>query len=290
LTSSRTTTQDITDTVVASFSKCDSPRLGQIMEELVKHLHAFAAKVGLTPAEWEAAIRILTATGHITDERRQEFILWSDALGLSSLVDAMAHPGLPATTEATVLGPFWTPDAPERAFGESMIERPAGTPALVRGHVLSSDGSPIAEAELDVWQNGGDQLYTVQDPTAPEGHLRGRFRTQADGSYAFVGVRPTPYTIPSDGPVGEMLKATGRHPWRPAHLHMIVTAPGYQRLTTHIFDADSEYLDADAVFAVKQSLVRRFAPRSADDPERPSNIEGPWCSLETDIVLEPARG
>jgi protocatechuate 3,4-dioxygenase beta subunit len=141
-----------------------------------------------------------------------------------------------------------------------------------------------------MWQNGADQLYTVQDPTAREGHLRGRFRTRADGSYAFVGVRPTPYTIPSDGPVGEMLEATGRHPWRPAHLHMIVTAPGYQRLTTHIFDADSEYLDADAVFAVKHSLVRRFAPRSADDPERPSNIDGRWCSLEADMVLAAEGG
>jgi hydroxyquinol 1,2-dioxygenase len=287
LASSRTTTEDITDTVVASFSKCDSPRLRQIMEELVRHLHAFATTVGLTPEEWETAIRILTATGHITDERRQEFILWSDALGLSSLVDAMAHPGLPATTEATVLGPFWTADAPVRDYGESMIERPAGTPTLVQGRVSSAGGQPIADAELDVWQNGADQLYTVQDKTAPTGHLRGRFKTRADGSYAFVGVRPTPYTIPSDGPVGAMLEATGRHPWRPAHLHMIVSAPGYQRLTTHIFDADSEYLDADAVFAVKQSLVRRFLQRSAEDPERPSNIDGPWCSLVTDIVLEP---
>ena len=148
-------------------------------------------------------------------------------------------------------------------------------------------GAPIAGAELDVWQNGADMLYAVQRPEAPEDHLRGRYLTREDGSYAFVAVRPVPYPIPDDGPVGKMLAATGRHPWRPAHIHMIVRAPGYRTLTTHIFDAASEYLDSDAVFAVKPSLLREFEQRSADDPERPAGVDGQWVSVENDIVLVP---
>jgi catechol 1,2-dioxygenase len=153
--------------------------------------------------------------------------------------------------------------------------------------VLDTHGQPIAGAELDVWQNGDNGLYTVQDAEAPEGHLRGRYLSRDDGSYAFVGVKPVPYTIPHDGPVGALLDATQRHPWRPAHIHMIVSAPGFQRLQTHIFDAQSEYLDSDAVFAVKRSLIREFAPRWAQDPETPSGVDGLWCLVENDIVLQP---
>jgi catechol 1,2-dioxygenase len=156
----------------------------------------------------------------------------------------------------------------------------------VRGIVRNTRGEPIAGAELDIWQNGDDGLYTVQDPEAPEAHLRGRYTTRDDGSYAFVGVRPVPYTIPHDGQVGAMLDAVQRHPWRPAHIHMIVTAPGYQRLQTHIFDAQSAYLDSDAVFAVKRSLVRDFQPRTAGDSETPAGVSGAWCLVENDLVLE----
>ena len=156
--------------------------------------------------------------------------------------------------------------------------------------MLGREGEPIVGATLDIWQNGADGLYTVQKPETDESHLRGRFHTRSDGSYAFVGVRPVPYTIPDDGPVGAMLDATGRHPWRPAHIHMIVTAPGYQRLQTHIFDSASPYLDSDAVFAVKRSLLREFVPRSADDPERPSGISEAWCSVENEVILAPLEG
>jgi len=273
---------------VASFENCPDPRLRQIMQALVRHLHAFASEVQLSEAEWAGAIQILTQTGHITDERRQEFILWSDVLGLSMLVDALAHRSANGATESTVLGPFWTPNAPRRGYAESIAEDGAGTPALVRGRVLGQDGRPIAGAELDIWQNGENGLYAVQDDEAPEAHLRGRFYSREDGSYAFVGVRPVPYTVPHDGPVGRMLEATRRHPWRPAHIHMIVTAPGYQRLQTHIFDADSAYLDSDAVFAVKPSLIRRFEPRLPDDPETPPGVASPWCVVENDIVLARA--
>jgi catechol 1,2-dioxygenase len=159
----------------------------------------------------------------------------------------------------------------------------------VYGRVLGVSGEPIAGAELDVWQNGDDRLYAVQNPEAPEDHLRGRFSTRDDGSYAFLAVRPVPYTIPDDGPVGRMLTATGRHPWRPAHVHMIVRAPGYRTVATHIFDRESEYLGSDAVFAVKPSLLREFDRRSPDDPERPDGVEGEWFSVENTIVLVPAR-
>jgi catechol 1,2-dioxygenase len=282
---------EITNAAIRSFDGCDNPRLGEIMRALVRHLHAFVTDVHLTEEEWTTAIRTLTATGNITDEKRQEFILWSDALGLSMLVDALAHAdsGTNGATEPTVLGPFWTPDAPRRAYGESIAEQASGTPALVFGRVLAVEGTPIVGAQLDIWQNGDDGLYSVQDPEAPEAHLRGRFLTRADGSYAFVGVRPVPYTIPDDGPVGAMLEATGRHPWRPAHIHIIVTAPGYQRLQTHIFDSESPYLDSDAVFAVKRSLIRNFVARSADDPSRPPGVDGTWYSVENDLVLLPAQ-
>lgn len=285
----RTTPAAITAQAVASFEDCADPRLRELMQAFVSHLHAFATEVALTEDEWRALIDTLTATGRITDERRQEFILWSDALGLSMLVDALARPP-DGATESTVIGPFYRPGAPLRAYGESMAEEPAGTPAWVHGRVLSNAGEPIAGAELDVWQNGSDRLYAVQRPEAPEDHLRGRYRTRDDGSFAFVAVRPVAYPIPDDGPVGRMLSATGRHPWRPAHLHIIVRAEGFRTVATHIFDSASEYLDSDAVFAVKRSLVRQFVERSADDPERPSGFGGPWTSLELDLVLAPGVG
>jgi catechol 1,2-dioxygenase len=246
-------------------------------------------EVGLAQREWEEGIRLITETGRITDDRRQEFILWSDALGLSMLVDALANPLPPGATESTVLGPFYVPGSPLRPFGASIAEEAAGAAAWVHGRVLGVDGEPIGAAELDVWQNGDDRLYAVQNPEAPEDHLRGRFTTRDDGSYAFLAVRPVPYTIPADGPVGKMLDATGRHPWRPAHIHMIVRAPGYRTLATHIFDRDSEYLDSDAVFAVKPSLLREFVRRAADDPERPDTVTGEWYSVENTIVLAPAE-
>jgi hydroxyquinol 1,2-dioxygenase len=285
----RTTPADITAAVEASFEGSSDPRLRQIMQALVRHLHGFVTEVGLTEDEWRAAIATLTATGDITDERRQEFILWSDALGVSMLVDALANPRPPGATESTVLGPFYVPGSPALEYGANIAAEPAGTPTWVHGRVLDVDGNPIAGAELDVWQNGDDQLYAVQKPDGPEDHLRGRFRARDDGSYAFLAVRPVPYPIPDDGPVGRMLEATGRHPWRPAHIHMIVRAEGYATVTTHVFDAASEYLDSDAVFAVKPSLLREIVPRSADDPERPAGVQGEWASLQCDFVLVPGE-
>jgi hydroxyquinol 1,2-dioxygenase len=283
----RTTPDEITAAVVERFEACGDPRLREIMQSLVRHLHAFAKEVDLSEAEWQVMIEQLTATGQITDDKRQEFILWSDTLGLSMLVDALANQLPEGATESTVLGPFYVPGSPLRDYGADIAEEEAGVPAWVHGRILSVDGEPL-DAELDVWQNGDNRLYAVQDPDAPEDHLRGRFRTRPDGSFAFLAVRPVPYPIPDDGPVGKMLDAGGRHPWRPAHIHMIARAPGHRTVTTHIFDEESEYLDSDAVFAVKPSLLRRFEPRSGDDPETPEGVDGEWVSLECDIVLTPS--
>jgi hydroxyquinol 1,2-dioxygenase len=284
----RTRPEDISAAAVASFSGCEDERLRELMEALVRHLHEFAREVGLTEQEWRTAIAALVDTGRITDERRNEFVLWSDTLGLSMLVDALANEKPPGATESTIIGPFWAEGSPLREYGQPIFDSAAGEPALVHGRVLDLDAEPIAGAEIDVWQNDANELYGVQDPESPEGHLRGRLLSGEDGSYAFVGVRPVVYPIPTDGPAGRMLAATGRHPWRPAHLHMIVTAAGYERLTTHFFDADTNYLDSDAVFAVKPSLVRTFVRRPADDPERPPSVHGDWWSCENDIVLAPA--
>jgi hydroxyquinol 1,2-dioxygenase len=284
----KTTPEQITNQVVASFDGAP-PRLRQVMSALVRHLHEFAIEVGLTQEEWVEWIKILTDTGHITDDKRQEFILWSDALGFSMLVDALEHNLPEGATESTVLGPFFVANSPLREYGENIATHAAGDPAWVYGRVLSIDGQPIAGAELDVWQNGDNRLYAVQDPKAPEEHLRGRFKTRDDGSYAFLAVRPVPYTIPDDGPVGHMLDRTGRHPWRPAHIHIIVRAPGHRSLTTHIFDAASDYLDSDAVFAVKRSLLRTFVRHSDDDQQTPPGIVGHWYSVENSLVLVPGE-
>jgi hydroxyquinol 1,2-dioxygenase len=280
---------DLTDAVEASFDRCEDERLRVVLQSLVRHLHAFVREVGLSEDEWRRAIATLTETGRITDETRQEFVLWSDVLGVSMLVDSLAHPNPTSATESTVLGPFFVEGSPERAYGEAIFDAAAGEPAWVHGSVRSTEGTPIAGAELDVWQNDANRLYGVQDADAPEDHLRGRFRTREDGSYAFLGVRPVAYTIPDDGPVGRLLAATGRHPWRPAHIHLIVSAPGFETLTTHVFDDESDYLDSDAVFAVKPSLLRHFVRRAADDPERPAGVEGNWWSVCNEIVLAPAH-
>jgi hydroxyquinol 1,2-dioxygenase len=195
---------------------------------------------------------------------------------------AAARPTTPAQITEAVIASFAGCAQPD-----SIAEKASGDPTWVHGRVLGTGGRPLAGAQLDVWQNGENRLYAVQDPEAPEAHLQGRFHTRADGSYGFIAVRPLPYPIPHDGPVGAMLAATGRHPWRPAHIHMIVRAACYRTLTTHIFDETSEWLDSDAVFAVKPSLLRHFEPRSAEDPERPEGISGPWFSVHNDIVLAP---
>ena len=254
---------DLTAEVLRRIEATPNPRLREVMQSLVRHLHAFAKEVRLTDDEWLAGIKFLTATGHITDDVRQEFILLSDTLGFSSLIDIINHSDVESlATEPTILGPFYVPESPWREFGESMVEfDDGGELAVFRGTVKTEDGTPIPGAVIDVWQNSANRFYAVQQPDVqPPNNLRGRYKSDENGNYEIRTVRPTPYPIPDDGPVGQLLNDTGRHPWRAAHIHAKVSAPGFEPLTTHIFDRESEYLDSDTVFGVKESLIRDFAP------------------------------
>lgn len=286
-----TSPEQISDAVLESFAGAPDPRLGELLRGLVRHLHDFVIETGLTPAEWHAAIDFLTATGRVCTPTRQEFILLSDTLGVSMVLDAVNHPSGPSVTESTVLGPFYVPGSPERAMGESIaVMGGSGEPALVSGTVRDTRGVPVGGATLDVWQNSASGAYAVQDPAQPADNLRGLFRTGPDGRFWFWSVRPTDYSIPDDGPVGAMLRATGRHPWRAAHIHLIVSAPGYHPVVTHLFDDESRYLASDTVFGVKPSLVCHYRRHGAGEPGAPAGHEGDWYSLEHDLVLAGPGG
>jgi catechol 1,2-dioxygenase len=285
LLNAKTATERLREAVVHSFDGCPDERVRLLWQNLARHLHDFITEMRVTEEEWARAIEALTDTGRMCGPARQEFVLWSDTLGVSSLIDVLAHGSAADTTESTVQGPFWVPGSPWRDYGASIAERPAGEPTWVHGRVFGPSGEPVAGAVVDVWQNGADSRYGVQDSSAPAGHLRGRFRTGDDGRYAFLGVRPTPYPIPDDGPVGTMLRATGRGAWRPGHLHLMVTAEGCAPLTTHIFDADSAYLDQDAVFAVKPSLLRTFTRHDSGEPNTPAGVDGDWYDVLFDVRL-----
>ena len=250
----------LTDEVVSRYKDCADPRLKQIMESLVKHLHSFARDVNLTEEEWIKGIMFLTDVGHITTEMRQEFILLSDVLGLSMTVVELNHGAGAGETEATVQGPFYVPGAPELPKGAMVDGNPPGDPLDVKGKIHDARGRPIANALIDVWQAGEDGLYSNQDPNKPKYELRGKFRSDRDGTYHFKSVLPKGYQIPTDGPVGALMRATNRAPWRPAHLHFMVSAEGYKPLTTHLFVKGAPHINEDAVFGVKESLIQDFKP------------------------------
>jgi catechol 1,2-dioxygenase len=250
-----TTADDITAEVIRRLEATPNPRLREITMSLVSHLHAFVKDVELTEAEWFEGIRFLTDTGHMCDDKRQEFILLSDTLGVSMVVDLITHRRRDGATESTVFGPF----------------------------------HPIAGALLDVWQTDSAGLYDSQTATPADLHMRGTFRTNEDGRYLIRTVRPVHYQIPSDGPAGRLLRATGRHPWRPAHIHFVVSAAGYESVTTHIFDAIDPYLKSDAVFAVKDSLICEFVEHTVDDEDaRRLGAAAPFCMARFDFVLQRA--
>lgn len=257
-----------------------NPRLAEVMGCLVKHLHAFAKEVDLTQEEWEFGIDFLARTGQLCSEERQEFILLSDTLGFSMLVDAINNRRPAGATESTVFGPFHVDGAPVRQMGESICLDGKGEQCLFEGNVLDLQGRPIEGAKLDVWSDNADGFYDVQQPEQqPKWNNRGVFVTGEDGAYSFVGIKPVSYPIPDDGPVGKMLQAMGRHPFRPAHMHFLVTAPGYQKLVTHTFVEGDSYLSSDAVFGVKQSLVAPFE-------QIPGEVS--WRS-RFDFVLAPSE-
>ncbi|MFD4559115.1 intradiol ring-cleavage dioxygenase [Streptomyces sp. NPDC058469] len=284
-----TTDVTVTDEAVASLRGTADPRLRELLTGLIRHLHAFARETGLTQAEWERAIGFLTETGKMCTDTRQEFILLSDVLGMSMLVETINGDRAAGSTESTVLGPFHMTESPVRELGANIDLVGGGEPCVVSGRIVSGDGTPLPGALLDVWQADGNGFYDVQRPDVqPPGNGRGLFTTDAEGRFWFRTCVPSPYPIPTDGPVGELLKATGRHPYRPAHIHFIASAEGHTPVTTHIFVAGSDYLDSDAVFAVKQSLVEDFTP--TDDPSlaREFGIENPFRQARFDLVLDRA--
>jgi len=279
------TEQELTDRVLSRIAGAFDPRFREIMLSLVKHLHGFIREVALTPAEWRAAIDFLTHTGQKCDDKRQEFILLSDTLGVSMLVDAVNHRDHEGATESTVLGPFYVEDAPPMANGANIAEGAAGVPTFVSGRVTDVDGKPIAGAVLDVWQTDAEGFYDVQRPEKGDMRLRGKFRTDADGRYRFRTIKPVSYPIPTDGPVGRMLNKIGCHPYRPAHLHMIVSAASHVPVATHVFVAGDPYIDSDAVFGVKPSLIVDFVEQPAGATHDGTMVDVPYCDIHFDLVL-----
>ncbi|MGN5478392.1 intradiol ring-cleavage dioxygenase [Cupriavidus basilensis] len=281
------TEAELTEVVVRRYQNTPDPRLREILQSLVRHLHAFVRDVRLTEDEWMGGIQFLTAVGQICDDKRQEMILLSDNLGVSMLVNMVSAGVAPAATESTVVGPFYVPGTPAREWGQSIQQlRSDEMPLFVRGRVLDLSGAPVPGAQIEIWQTNSNGMYDIQDPEQPVNNLRGWYRTNDAGEFLVRTVRPVRYPIPTDGPIGELLRATDRHPWRPAHLHARVTAAGCKPLITHIFDAEDPYLDSDVVFAVKQSLVCRFESVPAGAREREYGYAGPCLELGYDFVLE----
>ena len=265
------------ENVLESFKNTPTPRLHEITVSMLKHMHAFVDEVNLTQDEWLAGIEFLTAVGKFATDARQEMILLSDVLGVSSLVEMINYKGLSGATENTVLGPFYIPGSKVRKNGESLIESPdSGQRLRVSGHVRSQDGKPIQGATLEIWETASNGFYPVQDPNQDPMNLRGTLISDENGYYEFLTVRPVPYPVPVDGPVGDFMRGTGRHPMRAAHIHFVVKAAGHYPVQTHVFDSESDYLDSDAVFGVRDSLVLKF-------------VEQPDGTLKTtfDITLTP---
>lgn len=278
----------ITGAVLDRMAQCPDPRLKEVLSALVRHLHDFAREVKLTEPEWAAGIEFLTATGQKCDAKRQEFILLSDTLGLSMLTVAMNHAKSAQATEATVFGPFHVVGAPRVALGGDISGGAKGEPLFVQATVRGRDGERVADAEVDVWEADADGFYDVQRPELAGPQGRAVLRTDAEGRLWFRGVLPVAYPIPTDGPVGTMLRATRRHPWRPAHVHFIVKAPGYETLITHVFRDGDAYLDSDAVFGVRSSLIGDFVSHPAGTAPDGSAQAGPFHTLNFDFVLEPS--
>ena len=252
-------TEKNSEATVISKMKSEDKRYSQLMSSLITHLHQFIKEVEPTQEEWEKAIRFLTDVGHITDAQRQEWVLLSDTLGVSMLVDAIVNRKSSGATESTVLGPFYLPGSEVLQMGADISKEADGESAFISGKVTDVIGNPIAGAQIEVWQANQDGFYDTQQPDIqPPMNLRGTFVTSDDGNYSFKTVKPVPYPIPDDGPVGKMLKKMGRHPYRPAHVHFMIQADGYEKLITHIFCKDSDYLDSDTVFGVKEELIVEF--------------------------------
>lgn len=280
---------NITQAVLARQTGMQDERMREIMTSLVQHLHSFAREVKLTEAEWFAGIRFLTEVGHMCDDKRQEFILLSDTLGLSMLVTALNNRKPEGCTESTVFGPFHVEGAPEYALGDDVANGAKGEPCFVRGVVRDIHGKTIPNATLEVWQADADGYYDVQYAGAEAHRARGVLHSGPNGEFHFRTICAEAYPIPHDGPVGELLRKLGRHPWRPAHLHFMIKAEGYQTLITHVFRNGDKYLDSDAVFGVRSSLIGEWVPHQPGTAPDGSRIMVPFHTLDFDFVLNPGE-
>jgi hydroxyquinol 1,2-dioxygenase len=279
--------KSITQAVIDRLSDSDDPRFKQVMTSLVTHLHDFVRDVRLTEEEWIGAIQFLTDVGKTCTEKRQECILLSDTLGVSVLVITLNHPADHGSAESTVLGPFYWEGAPDLPRGSDLAIGVKGEPAYYSGRVLSADGRPLANALLDIWSGDGDGDYDMQIPGETGMKARGKIRTDDQGRYWFRSIRPTFYPVPTDGPVGQMLRKMGRHPYRPGHIHMIVSAQNHRPVTTHLFVAGSEYLDTDAVFGMKESLVAQYDRHPPGVGPDGQPVDVPYYTVNYDFKLRP---
>jgi hydroxyquinol 1,2-dioxygenase len=281
------TEDNITELAAQRWASAHDPRTAEVMAALVRHLHAFAREVRLSETEWMAAMRWLTETGQISDAKREEFILASDVLGLSMLVVQMNHAFDAKATPATVLGPFHIDGSPEQEFGGDMSDGLPGTPLYITGTVTGLDGSVVGGAILDVWQADEEGAYESQIADIDEARLRAKYATRADGTYCLRTIAPKGYSIPMDGPVGELIGATDISHFRPAHVHFLINAAGYEPLITHLFQEGAEYLDSDVVFGTKQELVVTFEPRDPGPTPDGGESAEPWLEARYDFVLQP---
>jgi len=278
---------NITQAVLARHATMPDVRLREIMNSLVQHLHSFAREVKLTEAEWFDGIRFLTDTGHMCSDKRQEFILLSDTLGLSMLVTSLNNRKPEGCTESTVFGPFHVEGSPQYVLGDDIANGAKGEPCFVRGVVRDIDGKPVPNASMEVWQADADGLYDVQYADQDSHRGRGTFHSGPQGEFYFRTIGVEAYPIPYDGPVGRMLDALGRHPWRPAHLHFLIKAEGYQTLVTHAFRSGDKYLDSDAVFGVRSSLIGDWVRHQAGSAPDGTCLDVPFFTLDFDFVLNP---
>ena len=281
----RSTEEALTEEVLSRFEGSDSQRFKEVTQSLVRHLHSFIREVGLTEEEWEKGIEFLTRTGHITDDKRQEFILLSDVLGASMQVININNRKPQQATQATVFGPFFVEDAPHYENGDDLSGGAKGEPCYMHGRILNTSGEPIPGANIEVWQSDEDGFYDVQYESVEGMQNRGQLEADGEGNYYFWAVKPVAYPIPGDGPVGELLAAANRSPMRPAHVHFMVQAPGYDTLITHVFEAGDKYLDSDAVFGVKDSLITDFERHEAGRSPDGALLEEPFYTMNYDLVL-----
>lgn len=279
------TRDNLTDTVKSSFAQIDSERQRHLVNRLVHHLHAFASETQLSHEEWREGIAFLHRMADISSPSRSEFTLLSDVLGLSSLVDLLA--ARPGATEGSVLGPFHTRGSPWLDNGSNLIQGNAGEPVLIQGRVTDTDGQPLVNATIDFWQNADNGMYWQMDDSQPQDNLRCQLKVQPDGRFELATIRPRPYLVPTDGPVGELLRVSHRDAWRPAHFHIIVEAPGHRSLITEVFDEADPWVDKDAVFGVRASLVRPFTPTR--DAATAKRMGLPDTYLSVDLPIRLAR-